>query len=59
MLQPLNDHISAARARDHVRWPEGGRSEGNTGSHEEILDFLSVMFERIDQWITDPTIQEE
>lgn len=59
MLLPLNDHISAARARDHVRWPESGRSEGNTGSHEEILDFLSVMLARIDQWIIDPTVQEE
>jgi len=50
MALALDHTIHAARARDHVRWPQGGRSEGNTGNHEEIIQYFSLMLPRIDAW---------
>ncbi len=51
LLKAADDSIFAARARDHVRWPEGGKSEGNNADYEEISHYFSRMLPRIDAWV--------
>ncbi len=59
LAQSLDQTIYAARARDHVRWPECGRGEGNTLTYEEILTYFSHALRHMDAWCNSLVTKEQ